>query len=556
MMVGCSNNHEVSGELREIYLNKSKISIEVGEEYTLRVGYEPEEAEEFAPAVTWESTKTKVATVDDGVVKAKSEGKTTIIATCGKFTAECEVEVLPEPDPVPVESISFEKTEMDIFLDETYQLTVIYSPVESERTADAVVWSSSDESVVSVDDEGYATAHALGKATITAKCGTHTANCVLTVISKGIIVSPESVSAPAEGGSYTVTVRTPSAWQADYSADWMSISPQAGDNTTEITVNVFASNSSQEKIATVVFRNDVGEATLTVIREGAPAAFSVSPTAKVQFAPGNLQCIPDDNLHYTASKSQWRFAEHQWDYLGKEANEKIAWQMPMTTWIDLFGWATSGLIREDYYQYTYPGQYDNWNPERFGNGTSDINGTDYDWGQFCTISSYPAGTWRTLTGDEWKYLIFERQNADQLYSIATVNNVNGLIILPDNWDSPASVSFTPNATGYTTNSYDSDQWSEFEDRGAAFLPAAGYRVRQSYSAYAMSTTGNVGYYWSASHSTIWDDSSLISEEEKGKMRNERAIVLRFDMRTSGTRVDINEQDRSHGCSVRLVKDIK
>lgn len=59
------------------------------------------------------------------------------------------------------------------------------------------------------------------------------------------------------------------------------------------------------------------------------SVFSVSPTEKVHFSKGNLQ--------YQASTNTWRFAEHQWDYVG-DANLKIP--QVYNSWIDLFGWGT------------------------------------------------------------------------------------------------------------------------------------------------------------------------------------------------------------------------
>lgn len=543
VLTGCDNNNPTSKALEGISLNKAKIEVEVNGTYKLKVWYEPEEAEELAPEVIWESSKPKIASVDDnGEVTGKAEGTATITATCGKFIAECNVTVLPEPDPVPVESITLQQTEMELFLNETFQFLVTYSPVESERTAEAIKWSSSDETVVSIDSEGYATALALGTATITAACGSKTATCAVTVASQGIAVTPESLVAPSEGGTFTVQVRTPTAWEAEYSGDWLTVMPISGTSSEEVIINVSHSTSSIQRVASVTFKNEVASAVLTITREGTIASFSVSATSKVQFAPGNLQCLPDDNFNYTASKSQWRFAANQWDYIGKD-NEKI--QAKMTTWIDLFGWGTSGWNQEN--KYTWPGTYDNQYTERYGNGKTNISDSQYDWGVFCKIGGDPAGTWRTLTHEEWKYLISERENASSLYSIATVNNVSGLILLPDNWETIADVSFTTQASNYSTNNLSDKQWLQMEGAGAVFLPAAGQRNRQSFSAYNVSSDGNVGYYWSSSYDTLWPEYADTESQE--------AIMLRFDESNSG-KPSISDNYRCRGISVRLVKDVK
>jgi hypothetical protein len=69
-----------------------------------------------------------------------------------------------------------------------------------------------------------------------------------------------------------------------------------------------------------------------MLPEGAlPKLFSVSEGKQVLFSKGNLQ--------YQATTKTWRFAEHQYDVIGKD-NEKIS--ETYSGWIDLFGWATSG----------------------------------------------------------------------------------------------------------------------------------------------------------------------------------------------------------------------
>gem|GEM_PF-572586 len=548
VLTGCDNNNNpTSKALEGISLNKAKIEVEVNGTYKLKVWYEPEEAEELAPEVIWESSKPKIASVDDnGEVTGKAEGTATITATCGKFIAECNVTVLPEPDPVPVESITLQQTEMELFLNETFQFLVTYSPAESERTAQAIKWSSSDETVVSIDTEGYATALALGTATVKAECGSKTATCVVTVASQGIAVTPESVTIPAEGGLITVQVRTPSAWEAEYTADWLTLYTTSGSGSENVQIQVAASTGNLQRVASVTFKNDVATAILTITREGSIASFSVSATTKVQFSQGNLQCMPDDSYDYTASKSQWRFAANQWEYIGKD-NEKIETFTPMTTWIDLFGWGTSGWDQQN--KYTWPGCDDNGHTENYGNGVTNINNSKYDWGVFCKIGSDPAGTWRTLTHEEWNYLISERENASSLYSIATVNNVAGLVLLPDNWETMTDISFTSHAAGYSTNNLSEKQWSQMEGAGAVFLPAAGYRN------YKYLFDVGLGFYWSSSYSTLWP--------EFPNNKVERAFILLFGETNSGYPVITNsgepvitDTQRAWGMSVRLVKDVK
>ena len=54
--------------------------------------------------------------------------------------------------------------------------------------------------------------------------------------------------------------------------------------------------------------------------------------------------------------------------------------------------------------------------------------TFVDWG-VNKIGSDAPNTWRSLTKEEWAYIILGRYNAEELKGVAQVNGVNGLILL-------------------------------------------------------------------------------------------------------------------------------
>ena len=253
------------------------------------------------------------------------------------------------------------------------------------------------------------------------------------------------------------------------------------------------------------------------------AAFSVSADKKVYFSKGNLQ--------YQASTGTWRFAENQYDIIGED-NANIS--STYSGWIDLFGWGTSGWNSgaNAYLPYSTSTSYSDYYPG--GDYNNDLAG-DYsnaDWGVYNKISNgdNQAGQWRTLTYNEWSYLINSRTNASSKYGVATVNNVNGLVLLPDSWTLPADVTFTSGANGdFAQNTYSAEDWAKMEANGAVFLPAAG--IREGTGVYLVGSRGD--YWWSSAY----DDDS--------------ANVLYFDS------YDVRTNDggyRYHGRSVRLVQD--
>ena len=253
---------------------------------------------------------------------------------------------------------------------------------------------------------------------------------------------------------------------------------------------------------------------------------------KIAFSQGNLQATTTDlGVNWT-----WSFATNQYDYIGNAAaNTAINGNGTVSSngTIDLFGWSTAattfGIHNTGDYT-IYSGDFVDWGVNAITNGGNKAN------------------AWRTLTKDEWVYLFYTRESAATLFGLGSVNGVNGLILLPDNWGLPAGASFTPsttqgledqgdfyknsNSNNFEHNTYTAEQWSVMESAGAVFLPAAGFRqsttVNDSY-------IGSYGYYWSASTNNT-----------------NNAYRLNF---SSGFLRPQNNGTRDYGFSVRLVQDV-
>lgn len=213
--------------------------------------------------------------------------------------------------------------------------------------------------------------------------------------------------------------------------------------------------------------------------------FSVGWNKKVYFSRGNLQ--------YRASDGRWRFAEHQYDYIGS-ANSNIS--SSYTNFIDLFGWGTSGWNSGAvcYQPWSTSTTYSDYYPG--GSYTNNLTGSyaNADWGVYNKIynGGYAAGLWRTLTKDEWVFVFQTRSGAASKFGQGKVNGKCGMILLPDSWTLPSGLSFTPGNSSWA-NVYTTEQWSLMEANGAVFLPAAGYRYGTS-----VYDVGSIGLYWSAS----------------------------------------------------------
>ena len=106
--------------------------------------------------------------------------------------------------------------------------------------------------------------------------------------------------------------------------------------------------------------------------------------------------------------------------------------------------------------------------------------------------------WRTLTSDEWAYVFNSRTTSSGIrYAKAKVNNVNGVILLPDNWTTSTYTLSNTNSSGanFTSNTITAENWANtLEANGAVFLPAAGDR-----SGTSVRNPGSNGYYWSSTN---------------------------------------------------------
>lgn len=259
----------------------------------------------------------------------------------------------------------------------------------------------------------------------------------------------------------------------------------------------------------------------------------------VHFSAGNLQCMP--------AGPTWRFAENQYDI--SQYNTQIA--NSLTQYVDMLGWGTSGYN---------PGVsgVTLYNPWSKGTTTtryirsSSIAGTNSDWGQYIGSSVYYKGnqttiSWRSLTKAEWDYLINSRPNAGSKWGLVTINSLyTGLMLIPDGlyenstpaaFVMPDGVSFTPGAgSGYSTNSYTSDEWAKLESAGVIFLPAGGNREQSS--------VNNItyGFYWTATANGENDESNT----------NPNAYAFKFYEQIGTWKARTVATPRHYGCNIRLV----
>ena len=195
---------DVNQPIQSITFDKSPIETYVGAEpFALTATVQPEEYTN--KQLDWKSSKLSVATVDDkGIVTAVSAGTATITATArdgSNKSATCTVKVYADR----VESISLDKTELTIYKGKSSALSVTTLPSTANQ---AVLWSSSDESVATVNQYGLVTAVSVGNAEITVKAadGSMSAICAVTVNQYVTSLSLDHTTMEMTVGDDTVTL--------------------------------------------------------------------------------------------------------------------------------------------------------------------------------------------------------------------------------------------------------------------------------------------------------------------------------------------------------------
>ena len=181
--LGSSNNGSGSTnvEVKRIELNRSSLSLDVGDTYTLRATITPSNATN--KTITWSSSNTRVATVSSsGKVTAKREGTATITAKVdGKSDT---VKVTVNEEDISVTRVELNRSSLTLDVSETYTLRATVTP--NNATNQTVTWSSSNTRVATVSSSGKVTAKREGTATITAKVG-NKKDTVKVIVEKEIV---------------------------------------------------------------------------------------------------------------------------------------------------------------------------------------------------------------------------------------------------------------------------------------------------------------------------------------------------------------------------------
>lgn len=278
-----------------VSLDRKAVTLEPGQSTTLVATVSPADATD--KTVSWTNSDDTVISLSGGSITALKEGSSTVTAIAGDKSASCVVTVARSV--VPVTSVTLDKTSLTLEKGESVTLVATVSP--SDATDKTVSWSSTDASIVSVDQNGTLRAQKGGSATVMAKAGEKSATCRVTVISPVTSVSLDRYSIALEVGQKTVLIAT--------------VNP---DDATEKTLTW---TSSDPSVASVDATGEVvalkkGNATITAAAGGKSASctvqvsnipFTISPSsATLAGSGGRFEVkVSCSSSYHVDSKPDW-----------------------------------------------------------------------------------------------------------------------------------------------------------------------------------------------------------------------------------------------------------
>lgn len=294
-----------SVSVTSVTLSQSSISMKEGNTYQLSASVYPTNATN--KNVNWSSSNTSVATVNNGLVSAKSAGTATI--TCraadgsGKY-ATCKVSV--ESATVYVSSITLNKTSTSLYVGETTQLTATVSP--NSATNKSVSWASNNTGVASVSSNGLVTAKAAGTATITCKAKDGSgklATCTILVkerVEPTAITLSTTRASLTEGETLQLVATVSPSDAADKAVTWIS------DNNAVATVDsnglVTAKVAGTANIIATTSNNLAAVCTITIVEEsmGEPTQWSGHYKVASRHVENNPTRVYQDDFEMTITE--------------------------------------------------------------------------------------------------------------------------------------------------------------------------------------------------------------------------------------------------------------
>lgn len=194
-ITSCSKKKSLKVPVQNITITQTTNSIEIGATLQLNAEVLPKEAGNIS--MSWESNEPTIATVDaTGKLTALSEGSAIITVSSDDTDKTATFTINVSKKQIPLTSLEMNFKTYELAQNETIKLECTLVPVDA--TDAEIKWTSSDDKIATVDENGLVTSIALGDVTITAQSKEINATCdikvVIPVTKLGLYWTPDAVA--------------------------------------------------------------------------------------------------------------------------------------------------------------------------------------------------------------------------------------------------------------------------------------------------------------------------------------------------------------------------
>ena len=286
--------------------NKDYYYVGIGNSINLKASVNVEDAK-----IIWTSSDEKVARVNNGTVTGVNFGKAKIMVSYidtkgNKYVDSCDIEVVEGDENVRLNSISFPEGDLYMQNNKDYRLDLILNP--SNALVNSKNFVSSNESVVSVTNDGIIRSHKEGKARIIANINGRFQTSINVYVDNnfkqtGIVLSPESISfdydtrkiklGSSEKLYYSITPSNASRNELIWTSDEPSIVSVnsegviKGVNEGETIVSVETVNGLRANVVVEVYRDIVPVEDITISTDNITMAAGKTMTITPVVRPSN-----------------------------------------------------------------------------------------------------------------------------------------------------------------------------------------------------------------------------------------------------------------------------
>ena len=264
-------------------VSPTSLNLVVGNTSTLTASYNG------TGTLSWSSSNTSVVTVSNGKVTAKAAGNAVVTVSDGNKSATCSITVTA---PATAKTFTFNtQNNTTITAGNTFQIDYSYSGSNSELT-----WSSTDSSVLTVNNSGVVTAKAKGAATVKVTNGEKTWRLSIRV---------EDARPAATSFVYSNQNAPLYDGVTKYAGDYMTFKVNVQPDASNPNITVTSNNTSAVSVSWKLNSSDINEVTLnfngagtaTVTITSADGAYFKSYTITVKSGydcnPGGGQLTPE-----------------------------------------------------------------------------------------------------------------------------------------------------------------------------------------------------------------------------------------------------------------------